>query len=76
MAADHRSVKYDRKQTAVKPDYTCLGVHEPERVQSGVTARDLIAAVGNLKMPGEGFADDLEAVQAAQGIAEMPEWPD
>jgi hypothetical protein len=37
---------------------------------------ELIARIGNLKMPGDGFADDLEAIQAEQGVVEFPEWPD
>ena len=46
-----------------------------ERDRPGITARELIAQVGNLKFPGGGFADALEAAQAAQPPAEMPEWP-
>lgn len=41
-----------------------------------VTVSDIIAKIGDLYMPGEGFADDLEAVQAEQGLAEFPEWPE
>lgn len=42
----------------------------------GITVSELISLIGDLSMPGDGFADDLEAVQAAQPLAEMPEWPD
>lgn len=44
----------------------------------GITVRDLVARVGNLKTPGDGFADDLEAVQRenAQRPMTVPEWPD
>lgn len=45
-------------------------------MQPGITASELLANVGNLEMPGDGFADDLEAVLAEQGLAEMPDWPD
>lgn len=41
----------------------------------GVTLRDIIDRVGDLKMPGDGFADDLEEVQAAQGVATVVAWP-
>ena len=37
----------------------------PASGQPGITVRELIAQVGDLRMPGDGFADDLEAVQAA-----------
>jgi len=38
------------------------------------TMREVIAAIGHLTPAGEGFADDLEAVQAAQALAEPPAW--
>ena len=76
MAADHGSVKYQREPTAERLDAKWTGVGEAERKQPGITASELIAKVGNLEMPGDGFADALEAVQAEQGLAEMPEWPD
>ncbi len=41
----------------------------------GITVSEFLARTGDLKMPGDGFADDLEAIQAEQGLAEMPEWP-
>lgn len=47
----------------------------PSATKPGITARELIARVGNLKFPGNGFGDDLEAVQSAQPLAEVPEWP-
>ncbi|MGI8476505.1 MAG: hypothetical protein ACR2OO_09075 [Thermomicrobiales bacterium] len=39
---------------------------------SGATLEELIAAVGDLFPIGDGFADDLEAVQAAQGFIGRP----
>ena len=47
----------------------------PVATKPGITARELIAQVGNLKFPGNGFGDDLEAVQSAQLPAETHEWP-
>lgn len=41
----------------------------------GITLAALIAQVGDLGMPGDGFADDLEAIQASQDEAELREWP-
>jgi antitoxin (DNA-binding transcriptional repressor) of toxin-antitoxin stability system len=43
-------------------------------VPHGVTAEELVRRVGDLPMPGNGFADDLEAIHAAQGEAELPKW--
>lgn len=76
MAADNNSVKYDPNQTAGQLNDKNPGACEPKMVQPGITWSEFIARVGDLKMPGDGFADDLEAVQAEQGIAEMPKWPD
>jgi len=42
----------------------------------GITIDELIARIGDLKMPGDGFADDVEEVQASQGVATVPAWPD
>lgn len=47
----------------------------PGRVAPGVTLREAIAKVGDLKMPGEGFADDLEAIQLSQPKASVAQWP-
>lgn len=52
-----------------------IAVLQPLREKPGITARELIAQAGNLEFPGDGFGDALEAVQAAQPPAEMPEWP-
>lgn len=64
----------------IKPDNRFSDEEEsgcnPPHHKPGITVADLVARVGNLQMPGDGFADDLEAIQAAQGVAEMPEWPD
>jgi prevent-host-death family protein len=41
----------------------------------GITLGELVARLGDLAPPGDGFADDLEAIQAAQPLPELPEWP-
>lgn len=41
-----------------------------------ISIADLIAEVGDLEMPGDGFADDLEAAQASQQPPKAPDWPD
>jgi hypothetical protein len=76
MAADHNPVKLVSKPKTASPTEETSGVSPWERTPPGITASELIAAVGNLEMPGGGFADALEAVQASQPLAEMPEWPD
>jgi antitoxin (DNA-binding transcriptional repressor) of toxin-antitoxin stability system len=75
MAADHGSVKCHRKPTAKPLDAKSPGTGEAD-LPPGITVSELIARVGDLKAPGGGFADNLEAVQAEQGLAETTEWPD
>lgn len=60
----------------VYDDGTKIARIAPARDAPGITADELVGHVGNLAMPGEGFADDLEATLAAQGLAEFSEWPD
>jgi antitoxin (DNA-binding transcriptional repressor) of toxin-antitoxin stability system len=40
-----------------------------------ITLSEAARRLAGLKMPGEGFADDLEAIQAAQPPLEPPKWP-
>jgi len=75
MAADSNSVKCDPSQTAGQSDDSSLAACEPRPAQQGTTWGGFVAKVRNLRTPGDGFADDREAIQAAQGIAELPEWP-
>ncbi len=42
----------------------------------GVTGREIAERIGDLHMPADGFADDIEAVPAALAPAGSPEWPD
>lgn len=47
----------------------------PAASTSVVTLRDLSASLRELPMPGEGYADDLESVQASQPRETAPAWP-
>ena len=77
MAADHGPVKYDPMPTAEHLDAKSPGTHESELEQPGITVNELIARVGDLKTPDDGFADNLEAIQAEQPpMTATPEWPD
>ncbi len=69
-------VKYKGERFVVRRNGETIATIAPASQPPGITVSDLIARIGNLEMPGEGFADDLEAVQAEQGLAEFPEWPD
>lgn len=41
----------------------------------GITLRELVARLGHLELPGEGFADDVEQFHLSQPPAEVPRWP-
>ena len=69
-------VRYRGERFVVQRNGETIATIEPVTNKPGITVSELIARVGDLEMPGDGFADDLEAVQAAQGLVEVPEWPD
>jgi prevent-host-death family protein len=69
-------VKYRGERFVVQRNGETIATLAPASEKPGITAKELVARIGNLHMPGDGFADDLEAIQAEQGIAELTEWPD
>lgn len=69
-------VKYRGERFVIQRNGETIATIAPTRVIPHVTLDDIIAKVGDLHVPGDGFADDLEAIQAAQGLEEFPEWPD
>lgn len=69
-------VKYRGERFVVQRNGETVATIIPADSSSGTSWEEFKSRVGDLELPGDGFADDLEAIQAAQGIAEMPEWPD
>ena len=69
-------VKYKNEQFIIQRNGETIARIVPAPAPRGKTLDEIIAKVGDLRMPGGGFADDLEAVQAEQGTVEFPEWPD
>ena len=70
-------VKYRGERFVVQRNGEPVATIAPPSDKPGATGRELIARIGDLELPGDGFADDLEAIQAAQ--QRMPEpaaWPD
>ena len=41
----------------------------------GITIRELAAYLKDIPMPGDGFSDDLDAIQSSQSPVSPPEWP-
>lgn len=60
----------------IERDGVVIATIAPPSSTPGITGRQLAARLGDLMPPGEGFADDLEAIQAAQPRASAPAWPD
>jgi antitoxin (DNA-binding transcriptional repressor) of toxin-antitoxin stability system len=64
------------EQFKIGRDGEVIAIMSPAARPLGITAEELIARLGNLKLPGDGFADDLEAIQEAQGFPRIDDWED
>ena len=69
-------VKYRGERFVIQRNGETVAVIAPANTRPGITVSELIARVGDLKLHDAEFADNLEAVQAEQGLAEITEWPD
>jgi antitoxin (DNA-binding transcriptional repressor) of toxin-antitoxin stability system len=47
----------------------------PVGAARGFTVAEFLELLRRIDWPDEGFADDLEAIQASQPKAKFPEWP-
>ena len=77
--AKHLSEVLDRVQVRgdrffVHQNGETIAVIAPVPAARGTTWEEFSARVPDLKFPGGGFADNLEAVQAEQGLAEVFDW--
>jgi antitoxin (DNA-binding transcriptional repressor) of toxin-antitoxin stability system len=68
-------VRYRGEQFVVERNGEPIALLGPARAPSSITLRELAARLADLDLPGDGFADDLESIQAAQSKAGFPEWP-
>lgn len=69
-------VRYGGESFAVERNGERVAVIAPSGTTSPVAWRDVAARRHGLDLPGDGFADDLEVVQASQPRAEAPSWRD
>jgi prevent-host-death family protein len=69
-------VKYRGERFVILKNGESVATIVPVGEAPGITVKQLIERIGNLPPVGGGFADDLEAAQREQGLAELPEWPD
>ena len=68
-------VRYKGETFVIQRNGEPIATLAPSGPKPGVTLRELAGALSKLTMPGEGFADDLEAIQASQPKLEAPQWP-
>ena len=47
----------------------------PKAPALGTSLSSITDALSELMLPGEGFADELEATQCSQSIVDVPAWP-
>ena len=66
----------DGERFLIERDGEVVATIAPPSRLPGITERELAARLGDLMPPGDGFGDDLEAIQAAQPPASAPERPD
>ena len=69
-------VKYRGERFIVQRNGETVAAIAPVSVKPGISLGEALTEMGDLFPVGGGFADDLAAIQAAQGRAEIPEWPD
>lgn len=67
-------VRYKGETFVIQRNGEAIATLAPSGPKPGVTLRELAGALSKLTMPGEGFADDLEAIQASQPKVKAPEW--
>lgn len=47
----------------------------PAGYPPGISLQELARRLGSMALPGEGFADDLQAIQAVQPMVGTSPWP-
>jgi hypothetical protein len=70
-------VKYGGERFLIRRGGKVVGSLGPAGAgkRPAITLRSLAHRMRGNELPGDGFADDLEAIQAAQGEMEIPPWP-
>ncbi len=67
-------VRYRGESFVVERNGEQVAVLAPAGPTCGITLREVARRLGDSPLPGDGFAEDLEAVQASQPRAEEPTW--
>jgi len=68
-------VHYRNERFIIQRNGEIIATLGPPGPVRGVTLHEIAERLRGLKMPGDGFADDLEEIQANQPLMEFPDWP-
>jgi prevent-host-death family protein len=68
-------VRYRGERFVIERNGTPVAVLSPVGATTGPTPAELAEAMRSVPLPGDGFADDLEAIQAEQPEIGEPPWP-
>ena len=68
-------IRYRGERFVVERNGEAVAALLPASPPRGITVAELFDRLRTIGWPDEGFADDLEAIQAEQPKAELPEWP-
>ena len=68
-------VRYRRETFLIERNGEPVASLAPAGPAAGITIRQLADHLRDIPMPGDGFADDLEAIQSSQPPASVPTWP-
>jgi hypothetical protein len=68
-------VHYRNERFIVERNGQPVAVIAPPGPVRGTTLHEIAEKLRGLEFPGDGFADDLEEIQANQSRSEFPEWP-
>ena len=67
-------IRYRGERFLVERNGEAVASLGPAPPTAGITARQLVSRLKDVSMPGDGFADDLEAIQASQPRVGAPPW--
>ncbi len=70
------SVSAGGERIEIEREGRVVAVRGPPPAPPGITGRELIVRLDGLRMPSDGFADDIVAARAALLPVESPAWPD
>jgi antitoxin (DNA-binding transcriptional repressor) of toxin-antitoxin stability system len=68
-------IRYRGERFLVERNNEPVAALLPVTAARGITVAELFERLRTISLPDEGFADAVEAIQAAQPKVEFPQWP-